>query len=145
MDKHTWYFAYGSNLKKSRLRKRKVTVYDHKVGYICDYSFSYSKIGVDNSGKGNICPLPESRVWGAFYHISMEDYIHLHANYEIGYRPIDVTGFCKDETIQSKSFIASPENISRNIKPSSDYYNIVIKGANEHNLPADHIQILEQR
>lgn len=140
-----WYFAYGSNLKKSRLRKRSVAVYEHKIGYIKDYSFSYSKIGVDNSGKGNIYPQPENKVWGAFYRISMDDYEHLHTDYEVGYRQIDLTGFCKDKSIQSKSFIASPEKISRNIKPSPDYYNIVIQGANEHNLPPDHIQILKQR
>ena len=139
---YIWYFAYGSNLKESRLRDRDVRVVDHKIGYIEDYTFRYNKIGVDNTGKGNIIDEEGSRVWGVFFKIPEEDYEHLHKAHEVGYRQIEVEGTSGESRVKAKSFVALPENMDDAMTPHPEYHNIVLKGAEEKKLPKEYIQFL---
>lgn len=125
------------------MRDRGVTMYGSRKGYLSEYSFSYSKIGVDNTGKGNIQPESGEKVWGVFYRITTKDYHHLHRNYEVGYRKITVEGISNKKTLQAKTFTALPKKTSHNLQPSQNYYDIVLKGAREHNLPEEHIRVLE--
>lgn len=143
MSDQIWYFAYGSNLKESRLRDRDVRILDHKIGYIEDYAFRYNKIGVDDTGKGNIINEEGSRVWGVFFKIPEEDYRHLHEAHEVGYRQIEVEGTSGEKRVKAKSFVALPENIDNAMTPHPEYHNIVLKGAEEKKLPEDYIRFLK--
>lgn len=144
MPEYVWYFAYGSNMKESRLRERKVQPSEHKIGYIDHYTFRYNKIGSDKTGKGNIVSYKKSRVWGVFFRISIQDYRHLHETYEKGYDPVDVEGTSGQESIQAKSFVALPEHVNDSMRPSSGYHEIVIAGAREKELPEEYIMTLEK-
>ena len=145
MDDLTWYFAYGSNMKESRLEERDVQVHDSRTGYVRDFYFNYNKIGVDETGKGNIIPDSESVVWGVFFEISLKDYRHLHYMYEVGYREIDIEGISNGELIQAKSFTALPQKIDEAMIPSDKYHNTVITGAREKSLPEEYINSIEDR
>lgn len=144
MSKHLWYFAYGSNLKASRMKEREISIVADRTGYINNYTFSYSKIGADDTGKGNIQPQQNSKVWGAFYRITVDDFNHLHKNYEIGYRQLELTGISNGDRIEAKSFIALSERINYDLYPSKKYHDLVLTGAREHGLPEQYIDILKQ-
>jgi len=144
MNNLIWYFAYGSNMKESRLKKRKVRIFDHHVGYIVDFSFCYNKIGADNSAKGNIIPQQGDIVWGVFFKIPEEDYLHLHKTYEIGYQQFEIEGITNHhQTIPAKSFYALPENTDNKMSPNKKYYEIVLEGAREKKLPEKYIRSLK--
>lgn len=143
MHRRIWYFAYGSNMKESRLHKRDVPTFDHKVGHIENYAFRYNKIGVDDTGKGNIIEKQGSKTRGVFFKIHLSDYLHLHERYEVGYRQIEIEGSSNKKLIRAKSFIALPENVEDQMIPSPEYQDIVIVGAREKGLPEEYIQYIE--
>ena len=145
MDDLIWYFAYGSNMKESRLEKRDVHVHDSRTGYVKDYYFHYNKIGVDDTGKGNITPEREGVVWGVFFEISLKDYRHLHYTYEVGYREIEIEGISNGELIRAKTFTALPQKIDDAMIPSDKYHDTVITGAREKSLPEEYIDSIQNR
>lgn len=142
MDEWIWYFAYGSNMKEARLTGRDVRLQAHKIGYINNYTFRYNKIGIDDTAKGNIISREGHRVWGVFFRVPAEDYLHLHLTYEKGYRQLEVEGISNRRPVPAKSFIASPENINEALLPDKGYHETVIQGAREKKLPEDYIRKL---
>jgi len=145
MSERIWYFAYGSNMKESRLLAREVKTFRHQVGYITDYAFRYNKIGIDGTGKGNIIKERGSMVRGVFFEILLEDYRHLHEKFEKGYRQIEVKGISGQEIIRAKSFMALPENMDDKMIPSPKYHDTIIAGAREKGLPEAYIEIIKNR
>lgn len=143
MKRRIWYFAYGSNMKESRLHNRDVPTFKHKVGYIENFAFRYNKIGVDNTGNGNIIEEQGSKTRGVFFKILLKDYLHLHESYEVGYRQIKIEGSSNEKLIRANSFIARPENIDDKMIPSTKYHDTVIAGTREKGLPEKYIQSIQ--
>lgn len=139
-----WYFAYGSNIKESQLKERRINPTEFGLGFIENYILKFNKESTDGSGKANIEEKDGYKVWGVFYKISETDYLTLHEKFEKGYDQVHLSGISENKIINSKSFMASPNRIENSLKPTEDYINTIIKGAKEKNLPIDYILLLEE-
>ncbi|MFP4501342.1 MAG: gamma-glutamylcyclotransferase family protein [Candidatus Hydrogenedentota bacterium] len=140
-----WYFAYGSNMKEDRLKKRVKTHAIHRkyIGYLCDYKFSYNKKSKkDGSAMANIIAKDGERVFGVCYEMDAAALEELQ-KYEGGYRRISV--WChsqknvQDELIDIECETFVSENTTSNM-PSREYVMMVLCGACEHGLPDDYVQ-----
>ncbi len=101
-----------------------------------------NKPGRDGSGKANLVVHPGSRVWGALYRLSSEDWSALDG-YEGGYqrRACEVqrpTG----GVVAAQTYLWTPTDAPA-IPPFDWYRDLLLEGAREHGLPVDYIAQLE--
>jgi len=134
------YFAYGSNLKLSRMRERVSSARPEGVALLVGYRLAFDKRGADGSGKANLRPDPTGRVWGALYSLDVSHWPDLDAH-EPGYERVDVDVARHDtslrvQTYRSQRFTADPV-------PHDWYGQLIVEGAREHVLPAEWIRTLE--
>jgi len=129
------YFAYGSNLKASRLRERVGGFEIDGIGTLADHRLSFAKRGRDGSGKACCEAAAGERVWGVLYRIE-ETQLALLDGFEAGYRRAVVTISRQDGSeVAAVTYHAvrfTPEPV-----PYEWYKLLLIDGAREHGLPAD--------
>ncbi|MGI9433210.1 MAG: gamma-glutamylcyclotransferase family protein [Myxococcota bacterium] len=63
------YFAYGSNLRSSRMFERVPSAANLGAARLSGHGFRMNKRGRDGSAKANLVISPEEHVWGAVYRI----------------------------------------------------------------------------
>lgn len=140
-----YYFAYGSNLSEEQMKKR---CPDSKLigkavlkGYKLDFTIFSSRW---NGGAADIVQDANNEVWGLIYELNDEDIDKLdkcegHPKF---YRRITkkVINESKEEievqiyeVVNKKSFI----------KPSEEYFSIIINAAKKFEFPEDYIEYLE--
>ena len=142
------YFAYGSNMLRSRLENQKKggeqigQVIDRGTGVLLGYTIKFNKKSIDGSGKTNITEGDGSRVLGVIYELT-DVQINLLEKIEVGYKKLSVDIVLESNTIQSDTFLAKPETIQDGLLPTRDYLNFLILGAREHNFPKDYVEFLE--
>jgi gamma-glutamylcyclotransferase (GGCT)/AIG2-like uncharacterized protein YtfP len=135
-----YYFAYGSNMNHEQMKKRCRNAKFIGRGYIENYNFVYDGYSFSRKGAvANIIPYEGDIVFGAIWEINEDDLKNLD-KYE-GYPNV----------YNRKLIIAKDDNgLEYNVwvylresqgigMPSKEYYDIVIKGAKECNLPEDYI------
>jgi len=143
------YFAYGSNMLRSRLENQKKgekrigQVVDHGVAILLGHTIKFNKISIDGSGKTNIIGDNDSKVFGVIYELTNEQ-INLLDEIEVGYTRLPVGVILGNNTIQSDTYFALIENVDDNLLPTRDYLNFLVLGAKEHNFPEDYIEFLEK-
>lgn len=145
------YFAYGSNMLRSRLENQKKgekrigQVIDHGVGVLSDYAIKFNKASINGSGKANIVKVKsgDSKVLGVIYELTKEQ-INLLDKIEVGYKRSVVKIVLENNIIPADTFFAHQEKIQNNLFPTRDYLNFLILGAKEHNFPKDYIEFLEK-
>jgi len=125
--KRKYYFAYGSNMDKSQLRKRINYWYYWTKGYIKDYEFTYNKKGKDGA-KANLHKKEGGKVFGICYEIDENGLAILQEKYEKGYDLLDVCVKVKSTYIFAQTFIST--EITED-KPTREYVDLVVKGAND--------------
>lgn len=135
------YFAYGSNLKWDRLRRRVPRAEPAGIGWLAGHAVAFDKRGRDGSGKANLSPAPDARVWGALYRLHLEDFARLD-RFEGGYERVEVRvarpggGLVEAITYRSGRLLDAPV--------AFDWYRrLVLEGAREHGLPEEHVGRLE--
>ncbi|MFH0712597.1 MAG: gamma-glutamylcyclotransferase family protein [Candidatus Jorgensenbacteria bacterium] len=144
-----FYFAYGSNILRSRLenqkrRKRRIgQVIDHGTGVLFGYTIKFNKTSIDRSGKTNIVKSDDLKVLGVIYELTDEQ-INLLEEIEVGYKrsPVDIV--LESNTIRADTFFANPEKVKDGLFPTRDYLNFLILGAKEHDFSEDYIEFLEK-
>ena len=139
-----YYFAYGSNMSHSQMKKRCPDASFLKCVYLRDHKFVYDGFSERwNGAVANIIKSVGSRVWGGLYDINSDCLASLDRceGYSETYDKKEIE--VQDES--DNSFTAWVYyRIEREIgKPSEEYYNIIIQGAYDCNLPKDYIQSLE--
>ncbi|MEW6457067.1 MAG: gamma-glutamylcyclotransferase family protein [Acidobacteriota bacterium] len=141
-----WYFAYGSNMKQSRLEervKRKGLIW--KVGFLENYHLCFNKVKGDGSGYANIEVKEGSKIWGVLYQLSNEE-IKLLDKYEgvpDHYNRVSKEICTTEGSYNAEVYIANPDMIDDNLLPKRDYLGYLIDGATEHNLPKEYIIYLK--
>ena len=143
------YFAFGSNLLKSRLEKQSKN--GEKIGKVVDegtttlknYDLVFNKKSIiDGSGKANIIPKKSSQVLGIIYNLS-EKQIWLLDEIEGGYQRSKVYVLYDSNSVEVCTYIAKNGSTEENLVPTKEYMNYIISGAIEHSFPADYIATLK--
>jgi|GEM_PF-3402912 len=166
-DEKFLYFAYGSNLPTLRMRSRCSSAEFAGVGKLENYSLAWNKTGKDGSAKCNLVPDEDKIVYGAVYRIDKKELKSLRrAEGCCANRPQDEVDDAPDKYHEKifLSFISDMNNNSfgdgvltyianvkkpdgaagEELKPYEWYRDLVVLGAQEHELPQDYIEGLEK-
>ena len=129
-----WYFAYGSNLKRERLRRRIGEWKGEQSTVLNDFTLTFAK-GYDNhkSGYANIKPCANSQVEGAVYLISEDQFKTLD-----GYEGVASGVYKRRQVFVEVDGAPTPATTYEMnkqlclLRPSTDYLNLVLDGLKEH-------------
>ncbi len=131
------YFAYGSNLLTARVRARCPSAQPLGQASARGFRLEFSKPGVDGSGKATLAVAAQSFVQGVLYDIDPKDLPRLDRA-EGGYDRIDDFVIDMGGTQTSVvTYLARAPNIE--LVPYDWYLALVVAGAREHQLNANHI------
>ncbi len=129
-----WYFAYGSNLKRDRLRERigpwKQEQRALLKGFVLTFAKGYSN---HESGYANIKACSETQVEGAVYLIAEDQFRDLDRCEGVAlgvYRRRSVIVETDGKSIPATTYEMNKEVCS--LRPSADYLNLVLDGLREH-------------
>lgn len=136
------YFAYGSNMLSERMLARIPAATVVGVARLPGWQLVWDKISRDGSGKANLRQAAGQEVWGVVYRIPALDIAKLD-RIENGYQRIEVEVEC-DRHVKLTAFTYYSDQRNSNVLPFDWYKAFVIKGAEEHSLPADYINQLKQ-
>ena len=137
------YFAYGSNMSLSRLKKRVPSANPLGCHRLNKHDLRFHKTSKDGSGKCDayFTSNPDDVVYGALFEIDPVEKTVLDKAEGLGhgYDQKEVIVIADDGSlIKAVTYIAS--NIDDTLKPYSWYVNHVLVGAYETSLPAEYIE-----
>lgn len=135
------YFAYGSNLKWERMRKRIPSARRETVAFLEHYRLVCNKRGRDGSAKANLVEAAGDRVWGVLYRIE-PDHLALLDRFEMGYERIEVEVRTAAGDDRRASTYRS-DRITDDPVPLDWYRGMILEGAREHGLPEEYLTVLE--
>lgn len=145
------YFAYGSNMLKSRLENQRNRT-TPKIGSVVDlgaaklegYKIIFNKLGTfDGSGKTNIVQDAGSIVWGVIFELTDDQILRLDRVETAGYRRDSVAVNANGGQIDVATYFANIDYTREGLLPTSDYLGFLIDGAKEHSFPEDYTSFLE--
>jgi hypothetical protein len=146
--KHVWYFIYGSNLYEEQLVKRlndinEVYLQKQRCS-LNNYHFIYNKKSKDGSSKGNLIKMENCIVQGIAILILENKLDKFIEEWEHGYLKEEVyiqteENYNKKDRLTFKAYTCI-SNKTASSPPSKEYVSMIIKGANENNLPIDYIE-----
>jgi len=138
-DETVLYFAYGSNMKSDRLKKRVPSAAPKGIAYLPKRRLAFNKISTDGSGKANVVDDPKSVVWGVLYEIKKQEMDRLDKD-EAGYQRMTVN-VKTDKSVNAVTYISL--GLDNSILPFDTYKKLVVDGAKESGLPPDYIAQIE--
>jgi len=135
-----FYFAYGSNMGRSRLEERIGSV--EPVGAACLEGFRlvFNKPSKDGSGKANLVSAQGSVAWGVVWQIGYDRWSALDP-FEPGYQRIVLQARTRADAAVRVGVYLHPAT-GRDIPPFDWYIDHLIVGAREHALPQDWLDAL---
>jgi gamma-glutamylcyclotransferase len=135
------YFAYGSNLKATRMNQRVPSASPVSIAMLRGWQLTLDKRALDGSGKANLMGEVGARVWGFVYRIESARWSDLD-RFEPGYIRTEVEVVADDgRRFAAQAYIASvpPAELA-----AFDWYKaLIVEGAREHRLPTDYVAELE--
>jgi gamma-glutamylcyclotransferase len=140
-----WYFAYGSNMRTSRLEERvKRANVGWQAGFLQDYALSFDKPARDGTGYAMILPQSGERVYGVIYFLknSEIDLLDAHEGVPNHY----IRQALPIVTLSSRIIDAEvylPSQTTTGLRPRRTYLEHLTKGAREHGLPLEYCLFLE--
>jgi len=143
-----WYFAYGSNMHDSAfLERRRMRPLEWQAACLKGYRLRFNLDGTPRgrSAPANICPDPDTEVWGVLYRITQKDMLRLNLSEGVpggAYRPTwlaveDAEG-CP---IDAMTFVAPGNPVDG--RPSLRYISLLQEGARAHGLPPAWLRMLD--
>ena len=144
------YFAYGSNMLEQRLTKRVKSAEFFSNAWIPGYEVRCRKISIDGSGKADLVQTgnPKDIVHGVVYQFDPDHWPALDKHEGAtgnnpGYDrvPIQVHTDCGDRDVTT--YLARRERIDESLKPYTWYLDLILCGAEQHGLPEDYRQKIE--
>lgn len=133
------YFAYGSNMMRSRLEspERIGEVIDHGIATLQNYVVAFNKQGSNGTGKANIMPVEQKETIGVLYEMS-EDQLKKLDGIEIGYYRVLVHVEWRGEIKHVQTYVAVESKINNDLLPKEEYRGFLISGAEEHQFPEEY-------
>lgn len=141
------YFAYGSNMLRSRLENQRKDnkqidrVIDRGIGILRGYKIKFNKQSIYGSGKTNLVKDGQSETLGVIYGLTDEQ-LKLLGEIEFGYKKSKIEVVLGNHIIPAVTYFAIPEKINDNLLPTKDYLDFLILGAEEHNFPIEYLEFL---
>jgi gamma-glutamylcyclotransferase len=140
------YFAYGSNMLTARLRDRVGSVSNPTPYALEAHQLRFHKRSSDGSGKCNLIHTGDLRdvVYGVVFDIKDERLADLdrHEGLGDGYRRSDHR-LCLHGSEQAVlMYVAEAGSIDDALLPYKWYLDLVVAGAEEHDLPRDYVSAL---
>ena len=137
------YFAYGSNLCLPRLANRVPGVRALGPASLPGYELRWHKRSVDRSGKCSIVPSASAAavVHGALFTIPNAEK-HQLDRVEHGYAELTVCVQSSQGVVSAQTYVAGPSHIDDSLRPYAWYRDLVVSGAESHNLPAEYVESL---
>lgn len=144
-EQDNWYFAYGSNLSKQQMLRRTGSIPDSHNARLEHYQFAFRRVLDGNEVYATIVPEENAVVHGVIYRCSpyaMLRLDHFEGVAEDCYRRKSVQVTTQDgEYLPCVVYIgqAFTDEVAY---PSANYWNSILTGAQEHNLPVEYINVL---
>ena len=139
---HPLYFAYGSNMSSHRLRARLPRARSRGRGWLEDKRLVCNKPAEDGSGKANLVDEAGAVVWGVLYKIEGDDWPTLD-RYEPNYSRFACQVHLEiDQRVPAETYLWTGQGPE--IPPLGWYRDHMLEGAREHELPLDHIRLIER-
>ena len=134
------YFAFGSNMSRSRLQARVGIVEVIGRATLTEHKHAFTKLGADGTGKGNIEPCAGAVVHGAAYRLSTSQW-HALAEFEGGYRSCEVEIVRPaGQSLKARTFVAArPRKPSR---PTDAYVDHYRAGVDEHGIDPAYLVLI---
>ncbi len=135
------YFAYGSNLSRSRIEARLGACLSLGAACLKGYRLRFHKRGVDASGKCNILNVADDRrrVYGGLYRLTASQARDLDKFEGQGYVRQNVTVLHQQRPLEAYTYIASGHWIDDSLRPYDWYHALVLQGALELGLPGTYV------
>ena len=145
------YFAYGSNMLERRLKHpdRVPAAVARGIAAASGFIVRFHKRSQDGSGKCTLVAADDAaEAWGVLFNIPKQDFEkldHVEGVHTGGYarQPISVR-LTDGQTEAAHTYIAQEAFIDDTLIPFDWYLGLVVAGAIEHGLPAEHIEALRQ-
>jgi hypothetical protein len=138
------YFAYGSNLLESEMKRTAPSAKPIGRAYIPGYRLAFDKhSNTRRCDAANIRRDFSRMVWGYVYAINAEDEAALLSR-EGGYSPLSATAWLNDVGADAAvmkevfTFVGNDECASA-CGPSAEYVDLILEGASQRELPADYV------
>lgn len=129
-----WYFAYGSNMSKNRMRSRNVRFSKRRHAVLKGWRLEFNKIASHNRREGyaNIVRDENSTVEGVLYEIPDSDLQKLDQceGYPSHYNRIEVeVQLDNGSKVRALTYVANPEKVKSGLKPSKEYLSYLLEGS----------------
>jgi hypothetical protein len=147
-----WYFAYGSNMHSGTLRGRRGVEYMRAVaGRLSGWRLVLDKPPLFGVGGAfaNIVPQHGAHVLGVLFEVTADDYSHIELtegvllhNYErvaVNVRPLRARN-----AGDVPAFTLASDRRDPSLLPTRRYVDLLIAGAQEHDLPARYVAALRR-
>ena len=127
-----YYFAYGSNMDKSRMEERSCVFKTATSAVLKEYKLVFNKRSFKDPtmGFGNIEKNENSIVEGILYELddSMIHILDKYEGYPKHYNRVKLTVNTSTKIIEADVYIANTEWISENLTPSAEYLSHFLAG-----------------
>ena len=136
-----YYFAYGSNMSSRRLKERIPSACSVNTARLNNYRFICNKIGGNRVCYANIEYDENSHLYGVIYKLKPDDFNTLDI-YEGNYQRKEVKVETTSQDINAITYIS--DYTSNDLQVADWYQEHIIRGAREHQLPAEYIQTIKE-
>ncbi|MFI5397477.1 MAG: gamma-glutamylcyclotransferase family protein [Candidatus Binatia bacterium] len=145
-----WYFAYGSNMQSATLRGRRGIRFRRAVpARAAGWRLVFDKPPLVPIGESfaNIVPDPAARVFGVAFEVTEPDLEHIELTEGVAlgnYRRVAISAapLSPFPAVQLDAFTLTSEQRDPGLQPSTRYMQLLVNGAQEHGLPAEHVDYL---
>lgn len=140
MNTTVTYFAYGSNMKAERVRRRAPSARAIGRARLLHKCMMCNKQGDDGSGKANLVDSPGAVVWGVLYKLAPLELAELDQA-EGGYQRVTLTALGEQgEPVEAEVYVST--TLTADSTPYDWYRDLIVQGALEHGLPEDYVERL---
>lgn len=135
MDDYVWYFAYGSNMNISRLKKRIRRFPERVLAVLRDWRLVFNKTAESAPGVGyaNIVPCPGEAVEGILYAVTEEELrkLDFYEGVPDHYKRCGISVERSDtgEIVSAVTYVANPDRVRDGLKPTREYLGHLLAGA----------------
>jgi cation transport regulator ChaC len=149
MPNDLWYFAYGSNLDLERKQHQTGAIRESHLATLSGYRLAFNKKGSNGDFYANLFTDPTEETLGVIYRCTSETLDILddfegassghYQRTEVQVRGVD------GQIVSAIAYVARPEVVVSESKPSDEYFGCIRRGALAHRFPASAIRALEIR
>ena len=144
------YFAYGSNMLEQRLKDRVRSAEFLSNAWIRGYEVRFRKISIDGSGKADLVQTGNLKdiVHGVVYQFDPDEWSALDKHEgatgnKPGYDQTPIQVHTDSGNRDVVTYLARRGRIDESLKPYTWYRDLILCGAEQHELPEDYRQKIE--